>query len=182
MADIDVNESFGRIWKWMAALAVLCIVGGVLALANPFGATIFAVTLAGWVFLIQGAIQVVSAFRDRGWSGFIWSLGIGVLTLLVGVVLVANPLAGSISLTLLIAILFLVTGITKAMFALSLRPLGGWGWVLGSGLVSVLLGVLILADFPQSSTTILGLLLGIELVSNGILFLFVALGLRKLGS
>jgi len=182
MADNGVSESFSGTWKWMAALAVICIVGGFMALFNPFGATIFAVTLAGWVFLIQGVLQVVHAFRVRDWSGFIWSLGIGVLSLLVGIVLVVDPLAGSVSLTLLVAVLFLATGLAKVMFALSLRPGGGWGWVLLSGLISVLLGVMILSSFPASATTILGLLLGIELVSNGVLFLFVAAGLRKLGA
>lgn len=166
----------------MAVLAVICIVGGFLALLNPFGATVFAVTLAGWVFLIQGVIQVIHAFRVRDWSGFIWSLGIGVLSLLVGVVLVADPLAGAIPLTLLVAVLFLATGVAKAMFAIALRPASGWVWVLASGLVSVVLGVMILAGLPATATTILGLLLGIELVSNGVLFLFVALGLRRLGS
>lgn len=165
----------------MAVLAVICIVGGFLALLNPFGATVFAVTLAGWVFLIQGVIQVIHAFRVRDWSGFIWSLGIGVLSLLVGVVLVADPLAGAIPLTLLVAVLFLATGVAKTMFALALRPASGWVWVLASGLVSVVLGVMILAGLPATATTILGLLLGIELVSNGVLFLFVALGLRRLG-
>lgn len=181
MADNGLNASFSRTWTWMAVLAVLCIVGGFMALLNPFGATIFAVTLAGWVFLIQGALQVVYAFRVRDWSGFMWSLGLGVLSLIVGIVLVADPLAGSVSLTLLVAILFLVTGIAKLMFALSLRPIGGWGWGVLSGLISLMLGVLILSDFPESATAILGLLLGIELVSSGVLFLFVALGLRKLG-
>ncbi|MCZ4287506.1 HdeD family acid-resistance protein [Hoeflea alexandrii] len=181
MADNGVNENFGKTWTWMAVLAAICIVGGFLALTNPFGATIFAVTLAGWVFLIQGIIQVFHAFRVRDWTGFLWSLGIGVLSLLVGIVLVADPLAGAIPLTLLVAVLFLATGVAKTMFALALRPLDGWIWVLASGLVSVVLGVMILAGLPATATTILGLLLGIELVSNGVLFLFVALGLRKLG-
>ena len=122
MADHGVNGNFGRTWTWMAVLAVICIVGGFLALLNPFGATILAVVLAGWVFLIQGVIQVIHAFQVRDWSGFLWSLGLGVLSLLVGFVLVADPLAGSVSLTLLVAVLFLMTGVAKTMFALSLRP------------------------------------------------------------
>jgi len=181
MADNGVNESFGRTWTWMAVLAVLCIIGGFLALLNPFGATILAVVLAGWIFLMQGVIQVVHAFRVRDWPGFIWSLGLGVLSLIVGIVLVADPLAGSVSLTLLVAVLLLMTGVAKTMFAFALRPASGWVWVLASGLISVALGVMILAGLPASAATILGLLLGIELVSNGVLFLFVALGLRKLG-
>ncbi|AKI00792.1 hypothetical protein IMCC20628_02088 [Hoeflea sp. IMCC20628] len=181
MADNGVNESFGRTWTWMAVLAVLCIVGGFMALLNPFGATILAVVLAGWIFLMQGVIQVVHAFRVRDWPGFMWSLGLGVLSLIVGFVLVADPLAGSVPLTLLVAVLFLLTGVAKTMLAFALKPASGWVWVLASGLISVVLGVMILAGLPSSATTILGLLLGIELVSNGVLFLFVALGLRKLG-
>lgn len=181
MADNGMTETFGKTWTWMAVLAVICIVGGFLALLNPFGATILAVVLAGWIFLAQGVIQVVHAFRIRDWPGFMWSLGLGVLSLIVGFVLVADPLAGSVSLTFLVAVLFLMTGVAKTMFALALKPASGWVWVLVSGLVSVVLGVMILAGLPASATTILGLLLGIELVSNGVLFLFVALGLRKLG-
>ena len=65
MADTGVNGNFARTWVWMAALAVICIIGGFMALINPFGATIFAVTLAGWLFLLQGLIQVVHAFQVR---------------------------------------------------------------------------------------------------------------------
>ena len=133
------------------------------------------------MFLIQGGLQVFHAFRVRDWPGFIWSLGLGVLSLRVGFVLVADPLAGSIPLTLLVAVLFLVTGAAKTMFALSLKPVSGWVWVLASGLISAALGIMILAGLPATATTILGLLLGIELMSNGVLFLFVALGMRKLG-
>ncbi|MBU4529605.1 MAG: DUF308 domain-containing protein [Hoeflea sp.] len=181
MAGGDVNGSLSGTWTWMAALAIICIAGGFLALINPFGATIFAVTLAGWVFLIQGVIQLIHAFRVRDWPGFIWSLGLGVLSLLVGFVLVADPLAGAIPLTLIVAVLFLATGVAKTMFALSLKPATGWVWVLASGLISAAIGIMILAGLPSTATTILGLLLGIELVSNGVLFLFVALGMRKLG-
>src|SRR5690606_26044025 len=104
----------------------------------------------------------------------------GVLMLLVGISLIFNPLAGMVSLTLLVALLFLVVGVVKVMYAFSLRPVGGWGWVLASGLLSLVLGVMILANFPWSAVSVLGILLGVELVSNGVLFLFVALGLRKL--
>jgi uncharacterized membrane protein HdeD (DUF308 family) len=154
-------------------------------------ATVMTVTLSTDHRCVDGALgaELLGAFKgyiENPMSSrsccFIWSLGIGVLSLLVGVVLVADPLAGAIPLTLLVAVLFLATGVAKTMFALALRPASGWVWVLASGLVSVVLGVMILAGLPATATTILGLLLGIELVSNGVLFLFVALGLRRLGS
>lgn len=181
MAETVGSEKLRRSWVWLAVLAVISLVGGVLALLNPFAATIAAVLLAGWAFILIGAVQLVQAFQVQGWGGFMWALLLGVLTLVVGVALIANPLAGTISLTLLVAVLLLFTGVVKLFYAFSLRPVSGWGWVLFSGAVSLLLGVLILADFPVSAAAILGILLGVELLSNGVLFLFVALGLRRLG-
>lgn len=167
-------------WVWMAVFAAISLIGGLLALLNPFEATLAATLMAGWAFAFVGAVQIIQSFQVQGWAGFIWALLLGLLTLVVGCSLIFNPLAGMVSLTLLVAILFLATGVVKAMYAFSLRPLSGWGWVLFSGLVSVALGVMILADMPFSATSILGILLGIELLMNGILFLFVALALRKL--
>lgn len=173
------HESFGRTWGWMLALAIISIIGGVLAIAMPLMATIAVVYIAGWFFLLQGVIQIVHAFRVRGWSGFIWSLGLGVLALLLGIMLLADPFAGAISLTVVLAVFFLVSGVAKTMFAFNLRPVGGWGWVLASGLISLALGIMIFAGLPGAAATILGLLLGIELLSNGMLFLFAAMGLRR---
>ncbi|WP_127598417.1 HdeD family acid-resistance protein [Nitratireductor alexandrii] len=170
----------GRSWLWMAVFAVISLIGGVMALFNPFAATMAATLLAGWTFALVGILQIVQSFQDKGWGGFVWALLFGILTLVVGLSLIFNPLAGMVSLTLLVAVLFLVMGAIKLMYAFSLRPLSGWGWVLASGLLALALGIMILADFPASAAAILGILLGVELVSNGILFLFVALGLRRL--
>jgi uncharacterized membrane protein HdeD (DUF308 family) len=182
MANAVESRNLSASWWWMALLAVVSIVGGILAFANPFAASMAATLLAGWFFVILGAIQIIQAFRVTDWSGFLWALAFGILTLVIGGVLLLDPLAGMVSLTVLVAVLFLVTGVAKTMFAFSLRPVSGWVWVLVSGLVSLLLGIMILANFPWAAGNVLGILLGVELLSNGVLFLFVALGLRKLRS
>lgn len=174
------EEGMRKSWIWMAVLAVISLIGGVLALFNPFAATLAATMMAGWVFALLGIVQIFQAFQVQGWGGFIWALLFGLLSLIVGGSLIFNPLAGMISLTLLVAVLFIATGVVKILYSFSLRPVTGWGWVLFSGLVSLVLGVMILADFPASAASILGILLGVELISNGVLFLFVALGLRNL--
>lgn len=179
MADVMQGERLKSSWVWLALLAVISLVGGVLALFNPFAATLAATLMAGWAFAILGVIQLVQAFQVRGWGGFVWSLLFGVLTLVVGISLIFNPLAGMVSLTLLVAVMFLIMGAIKLMYGFSLRPVSGWGWVLASGILSLALGIMILADFPYSATAVLGILLGIELLSNGVLFLLVALGLRR---
>ena len=179
MATGTQIEQLRSSWIWLAILGAISLIGGILALINPFAATLAAVFLAGWTFLLFGLIQIIHAFRVRGWPGFLWSLLLGVLTVAVGISLLFNPVSGALSLTLLVAILFLVLGAVKIMYALSLRPVSGWGFAALSGVISVLLGVMILADYPWSATAILGILLAIELLSNGIFLLMIALGLRK---
>ncbi|MEO3999733.1 HdeD family acid-resistance protein [Mesorhizobium sp. CAU 1732] len=180
MAVVVHREKLRNSWVWMAVLAIISLVGGVLALLNPFAATLAATLMAGWVFSLLGAVQIIQSFRMQGWGGFIWSMLFGVLTLVVGLSLIFDPLAGMVSLTLLVAVLFIATGAVKIMYSFSLRSVSGWGWILFSGIVSLALGVMILADFPFSASSILGILLGVELISNGVLFLFIALGLRRL--
>ena len=179
MATGTQIERLKASWIWLAILGGISLIGGILALINPFAATLAAVFLAGWTFLLFGVIQLIHAFRVTGWPGFLWSLLLGVLTVAVGVSLLFNPVSGALSLTLIVAILFLVLGAVKIMYGLSLRPVSGWGFAALSGVISVLLGVMILADYPWSATAILGVLLAIELLSNGIFLLMIALGLRK---
>lgn len=177
------EHHYGRLrssWIWLAVLGVISLIGGLLALANPFAATVAANTLAAWTFMFFGAVQIVQAFRVRGWPGFLWSLLFGVLTFVVGLSLLINPGAGILSLTVLVAILFIVVGVVKLMYAASLRPMAQWVWALVSGLLSIVLGVMIFANFPYSAATILGILLAVELLSNGVFMLFVAFGARNL--
>jgi uncharacterized membrane protein HdeD (DUF308 family) len=180
MANVAHSEKLKSSWGWVALLAVISIVGGLLALFNPFAATLAATLMAGWTFVILGVVQIIESFQLRGWGGFLWALLFGVLTLLVGISLVANPLAGMVSLTILVAALFIITGVTKVMYGFSLRPISGWGWVLASGVLSLLIAVMIFSNFPWAAASVLGILLGVELLSNGVLFLLVALGVRKL--
>lgn len=173
-------QKLRKSWIWMAIFAAVSLVGGVLALANPFAATLAATFLAGWFFILLGGLQVIQSFQVQGWGGFLWALLFGVLSLVVGISLVFNPLAGMVSLTLLVAVLLFATGATKIFYAFSLRPVTGWLWVLLSGLLSLILAVLIFANFSQAALAVLGIFLAVELISNGVLFLFVALGLRRL--
>ncbi|MBX3570099.1 MAG: HdeD family acid-resistance protein [Rhizobiaceae bacterium] len=168
-----------RAWLWLAILGAVSLIGGVLALLNPFAATLAAVLLAGWTFLIIGVVQIIHAFGVRGWPGFLWALLLGLLTAVVGISILANPFAGAITLTTVVAVLFIVIGVIKLMYAFSLRPLSGWVLVALSGIISILLGVMIFSDFPWAASAVLGILLAIELLSNGAFLLVVALGLRK---
>ncbi|MEQ1955547.1 HdeD family acid-resistance protein [Mesorhizobium sp. CN2-181] len=179
MATGEDVQKLRSSWIWLALLGIISLIGGILALANPFAATMAAVFLAGWTFLLFGVLQIVHAFSTKGWTGFLWSLLLGIITAAVGVSLLTNPTAGAISLTMLVAILFLVLGVVKLMYAFSLRPVSGWIFAALSGVISIVLGLMILSNFPYSAAAVLGILLAIELLSNGVFLLVVALGLRN---
>ncbi|WBU60107.1 HdeD family acid-resistance protein [Paracoccus albus] len=149
-------------------IGCLSILAGFLALANPLAATITAEQVAGWSFLFIGILQIVAVFQQTTWGGRIWVILLGVLFVLLGISLIANPLEGVITLTLTVAALFLVTGIFKIVLSFSLRGVPAFWLVLLSGAVSVILAVMIFGNFPASALTILGILLAVELISSGI--------------
>ena len=178
--DIEqMMEKLRASWGWLVAFGIISLVGGFLCFANPLGATITADYLAAFFFIILGVAQIVQSFSIREWAGFLWTIAVGLITLLVGAVLISNPVAGAASLTVLVGILLFLLGGAKIAYSLSLRPVSGWVWVLVSGIISVVLGIIIFANFPWAAVTVLGLFLGVELTFNGVTLLMAGLALRK---
>ncbi|MCY6380726.1 HdeD family acid-resistance protein [Hoeflea prorocentri] len=178
----DIEEAIEKLkaaWGWLVAIGIISLIGGFLSFANPMQATLAVDYIAGFMFILVGVAQVIQAFSTRGAGDFMWTLGVGILTLLVGAVLVGNPVAGAASLTIIVAVLLIVLGGAKIAYSISMRPAAGWGWVTVSGIVSVFLGVLIFAEFPWAATSVLGLFLGVELTFNGVALLMTGLALRK---
>lgn len=153
------------IWILLGALA---IAAGAVALANPMAATLTAERIAGWTFLFLGLMQIFAVFQQTGWRGRIWAIIAGIAFTLLGISLLAQPMQGILSLTLTVGVLFLTAGVMKAVMAFSMGRGRSFWMVMLSGALSLVLGVMILANYPQSAATILGLLLGIELISNGV--------------
>lgn len=152
---------------WMIA-GVVSILGGVFALLNPMAASVTAVILAGWAFLLIGFLQLAAAFSASGAGNKIILTLLGLLAAFLGWTLLANPLAGMVTLTLAVAALILVQGIVRLVLAFDFKGTSGfWPLILSAG-ISGLLGLMIMADFPQSATTILGIFLGVDLIFNGL--------------
>lgn len=165
------------LWLFIGAIAVI---GGIFALLNPLVATLAAEQLAGWLFLVVGILQVIAGFREEGWGAKLWVLLLGVLAIVLGVALLGNPLAGILALTTVAAVLFLAGGLTKIVLAFSLEDRSYFWPILLSGAVSVILAIMIFANFPQSAAVLLGVLLGVDLISNGVAVIAMALALRKM--
>lgn len=149
-------------------LGVILIIGGVLALANPFAASLAVTTLVGMFFVFGGVLQLWVAFADAGVPHRIWTGFVGLLALLAGISLISNPLAGVISLTLLVGLVFLITGAARLAMSWRLRETPLFWFLLLSGAASVLIGFLVVTDIGAAATSLLGLLLGIELLADGI--------------
>ena len=152
---------------WMV-VGIISIIGGIFALFNPLSASLAAEQLAGWIFLLVGIMQFVAMFRVPTTSGKIYAAIGGVIGVLVGIELLQEPLKGMLALTMVIAILFMATGIVKVMTAFALRGTVAFLPILLSGAISIILAVMIFANYPQSAASILGILLAVELISNGI--------------
>ncbi|MGL4311962.1 MAG: HdeD family acid-resistance protein [Paracoccaceae bacterium] len=164
---------------WLIA-GIISVIGGFFALTNPLAATLTAELLAGYMFIAVGILTVISAFGDQGWGGRIVSILLGIAILLLGISLVKNPLEGALSLTLLVGILMVVLGIFRLVLGLGARSRNvRWILFLAGGL-SLLLGFMILSNFPQSAAVVLGMFLAIELLSNGVSLIVLALA-RKSG-
>ncbi|SDD43061.1 Uncharacterized membrane protein HdeD, DUF308 family [Paracoccus isoporae] len=156
----------GRI-LWIV-IGILSVLAGILALANPFMATLTAERFAGWSFIFIGGLQIGAAFQTVGWAGRIWVILLGLACILLGVFLLLNPLAGIVSLTFAAAVTFIIAGIFKIVLAMDLRGTPAFWLMMLSGLVSVVLGAMVLGNFPASAATLLGILLAVELISTGV--------------
>jgi uncharacterized membrane protein HdeD (DUF308 family) len=149
------------------------------AIAFPFLSTIAAKIAIGWIFLVAGVVEILHAFYVKRWAGFFWNLLIGLLYILAGGWLVLFPLTGILTLTIVIAALFIVEGVLEFIMGFRMRPHEGWGWVVFSGLVAVAAGLLIALSLPESAVWALGLLAGINLLFSGWSFIYLALSGKR---
>ncbi|MEQ8602701.1 MAG: HdeD family acid-resistance protein [Marivibrio sp.] len=154
-----------KVWFWGGG-ALFLLVGG-LAIFLPHLATLGATFFVGGVFAVTGVMEMARAFKLRGKSRIAATLLFGLVGLIAGVLLLLFPLPGALTLTTVVAALFLVGGGLKTWHAFQLKPLKGWGWTLFSGVTSLALAVLIILAFPASAVWTLGLLLGVDLIAFG---------------
>ncbi|GHE90736.1 hypothetical protein GCM10016455_08930 [Aliiroseovarius zhejiangensis] len=169
-----------RHWIFWMIAGIISLVGGVLALANPLAASLTAEILVGWSFVLIGLIVAISAFRDQGWGARLSLLLLGVLFLLLGISLLANPLQGMLALTYTIAIMLMMAGLFRLILAFraEFRP---FRWIMiASAALSIILALMIFSNFPQSAAVVLGVYLAIELISNGVSLIVIALARKSI--
>jgi len=175
----EIRQQVAAHWGWFLALGLVLILAGCAAIAFPLLSTVAVKIALGWVFLVGGIVMIVHAFSATQWRGLVWEVLLGALYIVAGAYLAFFPLTGIITLTILLAALFIVEGGLEISMALRVRPHEGWGWLLLSGLIAVAVGLLIAFGLPSSAAWAIGLLAGINLISTGWGFLFLALTGRR---
>ncbi len=168
-------------WVMFLVEGVVLLVLGATAIALPLLATLTLTIVFGWLFLVSGVMGLVSTFMMRQAPGFWWSLISAVLGIAVGLLLLASPVSGAVSLTILLVVFFVIEGVASIMFALDhKRELSGkWGWMLVSGIVDLVLASIIFAGLPGTAVWAIGLLVGINMIFGGSALIAMALHARN---
>lgn len=160
-------------------LGLLLTVLGIAAIAFPEFSTLAATLLTGWILLIAGVLIFISSFWIHGTAPFFAANLFGLLSGAAGVFLLFNPMAGAVTLTLILGIMFMFQGASELVFALETRPAKGWISILISGLASILLAVIIVSGWPGISAIALGLLLGINFLTTGIAYIAISHAMKR---
>lgn len=178
-SNADTSSSDRPAWGWFAALGVVMIIAGVAALFVPFATSLAVELIVGAAFLASGIVSLFQIFTtDDGWSARGMYLLLGLFNTFAGALLLLHPFEGLLALTMLMIIAMLVNGILRFVVGLQSRPEDGWGWVTFSGVLSVLISIFFFSQYPEISTVLLGIFVGVSLVGDGAGFLRFAFALK----
>jgi uncharacterized membrane protein HdeD (DUF308 family) len=169
---------FGSHWLWLVLLGGVLMVAGAIAILVPAISEIAASRVLGSVLIISGLVQIVQATKMLHWTGFIWHLLLGILAAVGGALIYMDPFAGVVALTLVIAVIFAVHGVTQIGFAVKVRAQAGWHWFLVSGVIALVAAVLLVMKLPYSHSFTPATVAGVSLLFAGWAYVAMALAAR----
>ena len=167
-------------WKAFLFEGILLVILGLAAMIVPPLASLAVTIFLGWMFLISGIAGLALTFWARGMPGFWWSLISAVLAVVAGIILLAQPVQGTLTLTIVVGAYFLAEGVATIMYALEHRRelSGRWSWLLIAGIVDIVLAGIIISGLPGTALWAIGLLVGINLLFGGTTLIGMALAAR----
>ena len=166
-------------WGWLLCLGILFIILGVIGLGRLFALSLAGTLFFGVLIIIGGVAQFIEALKCKGWKSLAYHVLIAVLYVVGGIFVIQNPFAAKLLLTWILAAVLICVGIIRVVMALQMRATGSWFVPLLGGLISIILGGLILVKWPLSGLFVIGLFIAIELITNGWSYIFIALAARK---
>ncbi|MBH8572660.1 HdeD family acid-resistance protein [Nostocaceae cyanobacterium CENA369] len=161
-------------------IGVLLIIFGIIAIALPTVSTIFAETWFALILISSGFAKLVYATQNRDRGGFVWQLLLSALYIATGAMLFVYPRTGILTLTLLLGSFLLTEGTFELILAFRLRPQQNWTWVLGNGVITLILGAMIWFQWPFNAPWILGTLVGVSVLFTGVSRTMLSLNARSL--
>ncbi len=171
MEERPLLELFRRYKNLFVIEGILFTLLGIFAISLP---QVFSLTLdyfIGWVFIFSAIAIAIRSFQATEMPDRTAAIVSTLLYLVLGVLLLVYPMTGILTLTLLLALYFLLDGIIKIYSSLQIKPISNWGWILTSGILSLILSGLIIGYWPQEASWMLGMLVGINLLVTGIITL-----------
>jgi uncharacterized membrane protein HdeD (DUF308 family) len=158
---------------------IVMIIAGVLSIVASFVAGVSTMIVLGALLLVAGVAECFLAFKAGAFGRGLMIFLLGALTVVAGVLTLKEPITALATVTFLLAAYFFVAGIVGCMAALSARPEEGWGWLLASGLISILLGIMLWQQFPLSGIWAVGTLIGLRLIFDGVALFSIGSAVRK---
>ncbi len=181
MRQTRESKKLSRDFGWLAFLGILLVIGGVIGLVYTGLATLTSMLLFGWLLLVGGLVGLLQSVQSRGTSFFWLGVVVAALNIAAGIVVIRNPVGGAEALTMFAALLFLTGGLFRVVGSLVVRG-PQFGWTLVQGAFGLLLGILVLFDWPHSSLYVLGTFFSLALLFDGLGLVSIGFGGRRVVS
>ena len=177
--EVQIPREIIQYWGWFLAFGIGVLVLGIAAVVRSVTATVVSMLFFGWLLVLASAIEIAQAVMVGHWAGFFQHLLAAVLFGITGLLIVMRPLISAEVATIFMAMFFLVGGLFQLIGSVAVA-LPGWGWQAADGIITFVLGLLVLAQWPASGLWVIGLFVGIDLIFYGCAWITFALGLRAM--
>lgn len=167
MSSTSIMAMEKRSTDWSMVLSILIILAGILAIVVPPAAGITATILIGWLLTFCGVVHLMLGWHLRKAGGLMWGILLGAAYLFMGIFMLFHPVAGLEALTLALGGYLFAEAILEFVLAWKLRPLGGSGWLVFDGVVTLIFSIVIWTTWPSSSAWVIGTLLGFSMIFSG---------------
>ncbi len=175
--EVQIPHEIIQYWGWFLAFGIGLLILGIAAVVRSIAATVVSMLFFGWLLLLASGIEIAQAVMVGHWAGFFSHLLAAILFGVAGLLIIMRPLISAEVATVFMAMFFMVGGLFKLLGSLAVA-LPGWGWQAADGIITFVLGILVMAQWPASGFWVIGLFLGINLIFDGCAWIALALGLR----
>jgi len=177
--DVQLSRELIQYWGWFLVFGIGLLLLGIIAVVRSATATIVSMLFFGWLLVLASAIEIAQAVLVGHWAGFFQHLLAAILFGVTGLLIVIRPVISAEVVTIIMAMFFLVGGLFQLVGSLAIA-LPGWGWHAADGVLTFVLGLLVLVQWPASGLWVIGLFVGLDLIFYGLVWIAIALGLRAM--